>query len=151
MKTASKLAVLFGALTCSSALHAQDFSIDWFTMAGGGGNSSSVDFELISTIGQSSVGAMSGAVYALDGGFWSMVAALQPGEPPLLRITLAIPNSVTISWPASAAGWVLQHSSTLDTSSNWTEVGAPVVPNGADNTVTQAVNSGNRFYRLHHP
>jgi hypothetical protein len=137
-------------LPCTG-LAQSDFTIDWFAVASGGGNSSGEEFALMSTIGQPIAGGTSGGDYALEGGFWSMVAVLQPGEPPLLRITLAVPNSVTLSWPAPAFGWVLQHSSTLDASSNWSDVGAPVVLIGEDNTVTQTVSAGVRFYRLYYP
>jgi hypothetical protein len=72
-------------------------------------------------------------------------------QPPVLRITLAGPNSVLISWPAPSTCWALQQSPTLGPSANWTEVGVPVVVNGADNTVTQTMATGSRFYRLNHP
>ena len=130
-------------------LGAQDFTLDWFAVAGGGGESSGGDYTLASTIGQSLAGGMGGGDYALEGGFWSIVG--DPGEPPVLRIAVAAPSSVVISWPVPRPGWVLQQSSTLGPSASWTDVVAPVVVNGSDNSVTQPVASGNRFYRLRHP
>ena len=138
-------------LFLSHQLSAQDFTLDWHTLAGGAGDSNGGDFALISTLGQPEAGRINGSDYGLEGGFLSIAAALQPLDPPLLRISLTVPNSVIISWPASASGWVLRQSSTLDPSAAWTDVGSPVVVNGEDNTVTQAVASGNRFYRLNQP
>lgn len=127
-----------------------DFN-DWFALPSGGGHGSGGDFELFSTIGQPFAGDLGGGDFAMIGGFGSMVKALQPAEPPSLHIALAVPNSVTISWLAPAPDWVLQQSPTLGPSANWMDVGGSVIVNGTDNTVTQTVANGNRFYRLSHP
>jgi len=57
------------ALVCSSAA-AQPFSIDWFTIDGGGGTSSGGGFTLSGTIGQPDAGTLSGGGFTLRGGFW---------------------------------------------------------------------------------
>ena len=76
-------AVLSAAwLSVPSLLGAQDFGIDWFTTAGGGGNSSGGDFELSATIGQHDTGNLLGGDFALTGGFWSVLAVVgTPGAP----------------------------------------------------------------------
>jgi T5SS/PEP-CTERM-associated repeat protein len=58
------------ALFATFAL-AQDYSIDWFTIGGGGGTSSGEGYSMSGTIGDSGAGNMSGSGYTLDGGFWS--------------------------------------------------------------------------------
>lgn len=54
---------------CATSAHAQSYSIDWFTIAGGGGASTGGGFSLNGTIGQPDPGAMSGGNYSLAGGF----------------------------------------------------------------------------------
>ena len=52
---------------------AQSFSIDWFTIDGGGGTSTGGVFSVSGTIGQPDAGTpMSGGNFSVSGGFWSM-------------------------------------------------------------------------------
>src|SRR2546430_2683560 len=68
-------------LTLSVGLtFAQNYSIDWFTIDGGGGTSTGGVFSLTGTIGQPDAGHMSGGTYTVDGGFWGIIGAVQiPG------------------------------------------------------------------------
>ena len=61
-------------------LAAGDYAIDWWTIDGGGGTSSSLTgFELTGTIGQWDAGTLlSGAGYELTGGFWVHAAPSGP-------------------------------------------------------------------------
>lgn len=129
---------------------AQEAHVNWFSLDGGGGSGSGGDYSVSATIGQLDAGAMSGGDYAMQGGFWSILA-VEPDVVPLLRITRADPTRVLILWPAPSPDWTLEESSNLGSSANWTPVGAPVSVNGAENTVTQPVAPGGRFYRLRHP
>jgi len=56
----------------------QSYSIDWFTVAGGGLRSSSTNYTLNGTVGQPAPGAMASGNYALVGGFWSFSATQTP-------------------------------------------------------------------------
>ena len=47
-----------------------DYSIDWYTIDGGGGQSSGGDFILTGTIGQPDAAYSRGGNYELLGGFW---------------------------------------------------------------------------------
>ncbi|MCC7290973.1 MAG: hypothetical protein IT449_02805 [Phycisphaerales bacterium] len=50
---------------------AQEFAVDWFTLDGGGGMlSTSTSYNLGGTIAQPDAGVMSGARFAVSGGFW---------------------------------------------------------------------------------
>src|SRR5207253_2058998 len=49
---------------------AQSYSIDWFTIDGGGGTSSGGIYSISGTIGQPDAGTLSGGSYTLEGGFW---------------------------------------------------------------------------------
>jgi hypothetical protein len=74
----SSALLLATALLLPATAHAQ-FQIDWYTIDGGGGTSTGGSFSLTGTIGQCDAGpapaGMSGASFALDGGFWGVSAA----------------------------------------------------------------------------
>jgi len=71
------VAVLFLA-TASFAT----FDITWFTIDGGGGESSGGVYTLKSTIGQPDAGIHTGGNYELQGGFWvsSIAGVEEPGD-----------------------------------------------------------------------
>ncbi len=72
---------LISLLLFSAALaQAQSYSIDWFTIDGGGGASTGGVYQVSGTIGQPDAGKMSGGNFTIDGGFWGIIAAVQtPG------------------------------------------------------------------------
>src|SRR5258708_31682327 len=72
------------------SLCGQDFMLDWFALAGGGGDSSGVDFELSATIGQSDAdtNTLRGGDFALTGGFWSVVTVVETSNAPALSVRL---------------------------------------------------------------
>ena len=47
-----------------------DYTLDWYTIDGGGGTSTGGDYSISGTIGQPDAGEMSGGDYAVSGGFW---------------------------------------------------------------------------------
>ena len=63
------LLVLAGAFS-TPAQSGGPFTLNWFTIDGGGGPSTGGNFTLNGTIGQPEAGAMSGGNYSLAGGFW---------------------------------------------------------------------------------
>lgn len=59
------------AATAATTVSAQEYSIDWFTITGGGGTSTNGGYSLSGTIDQPVAGAtMTGGGYTLDSGFW---------------------------------------------------------------------------------
>src|ERR1035438_7237918 len=95
------------SLLVPSISFAQNYSIDWFKVAGGGGTSSNGQYSVSGTIGQPDAGGpMTGGNYSLTGGFWSLFAMQTPGAP-LLTITRA-GNLAIVSWDSSTTGWTLQ-------------------------------------------
>ena len=65
------LAAIFLLLIVAIAIAApEDFSLNWWTVDGGGTTSLGGGYELIGTIGQPDVGLLSGDNYELTGGFW---------------------------------------------------------------------------------
>src|SRR6266478_2701952 len=143
MRTAifTLLAVSFGA----AGVGAQNYSIDWSTIDGGGGTSRGGVYSVSGTIGQPDAGHLSGGNFTLDGGFWGIIAAIQTPGAPLLSITPS-GGSVIISWPSPSTGFNLEQNSSVATT-NWTSVGSPS-DNGTTKSITVSPAIGNKFYRL---
>jgi hypothetical protein len=132
------------------AVRAQSYSIDWFTIDGGGGTSTGGVFSVSGTIGQPDAGHMSGGNYTLDGGFWGIFAAVQTPGAPLLRVFRTATNTVVLAWPVSSTIFSLQQESGLSPA-NWGPVTNSSSVVGSENQVIIAAPAGNRFYRLKYP
>ncbi len=71
--------------TTTSAKPADTYTIDWYTIDGGGTMSlSGGSYTLNGTIGQFDAGAASGSNYQLNGGFWGVVDSLKKLFLPLI-------------------------------------------------------------------
>jgi hypothetical protein len=141
-------------LFAAGPLAAQAFALDWFTVSGGGGESSGGDFELSATIGQPDAGNLSGGDFDIAGGFWSIITTVETPGAPLLSVR-SNGGNIVISWPESESiGFGLEQTSTLANpsgSTTWSAVNvAPSASNGVK-SVQLPMASGNRFYRLHKP
>ena len=97
MKTIHPLTLL---LALAGLAHAQSYSVDWSKIAGGGGTSTGGVYSVSGTIGQPDAGKMNGGNYAIDGGFWGIIAAVQTPGAPLLSIARSTTNTVVVSWPS---------------------------------------------------
>ena len=133
------LSVLAGALLLPVLANAQ-YAIDWFTIDGGGGASSSGSLTLSGTIGQPDAGTLSGGNYTLQGGFWPGIIVPSTGEAPTLFIQLSS-AIVIISWSPGTPGFALEQTDSLS-SASWSAgpTGNPSAPIPAG--------SGAKFYRL---
>lgn len=129
-------------LLAGAAVHAEDeFSLDFVTVGSGGGTEGSEEFSLDASVGQWEAGTSSSDEFSTEGGFWSIVAALQP---PTLTIVPAGPGQVTISWTPTT-DFVLQETSSLS-QPNWTNS-----PSGETNSITLMITENMKFYRLFKP
>jgi hypothetical protein len=127
---------------------AQNYSIGWYKIAGGGGTSTGGTYSVSGTIGQPEAGgAMSGGSYSLTGGFWSIIAVVQTIGLPDLTVAHS-GNSVTISWPNTGT-FTLQQNSNL-ASGSWTTSGYTISTANGTNSVTITSPNGNLFFRLAH-
>jgi hypothetical protein len=128
---------------------AQQYSIDWYKVAGGGGTSSGGTYQVSGTIGQPDAGGpMTGGSYSLTGGFWSLIAVVQTPGLPNLTITHS-GNSVIVSWPNTGSYMLLQNSNLVGGS--WTASGYSITTTNGINSVTIAPPTGNLFFRLSSP
>ena len=142
----NKMKVFFGLIVLLSAsprLTAQPFTIDWYTIDGGGAmNVTGGNYLLSGTIGQPDAGHLTGGNDAVDGGFWGVFTIV----PPRLTITRS-GNNVLICWPSPATGFKLQQSTSL-TAASWTDVSQAPTDDGTTKCVTLPVGSAPMFYRL---
>ena len=120
------------------------FTIDWFTVDGGGVmNVTGGTFTLSGTVGQPDAGTLGGG--SLVGGFWAVLAPL----PPILTISRSGPN-VIISWPSPSTGFVLQETPDLS-ASPWNNVAQAPSDNGLSKSVIVTGPFPPKFYRLSNP
>ena len=148
MKSIRWSAIVCAALFAWNA-KAQNYSIDWFKISGGG-TSTGATYQVSGTIGQPEAGgAMSGGNYSLTGGFWSLIAVVQTAGAPLLTITHS-GSSVIISWPSPSMGFALQQNSNVAIANNWSAYGGTINDNGTIKSVTLTLPTGNLFFRLKH-
>ena len=96
---------------------------------------------------------MTGGNYSLNGGFWSIMAAVQTPGAPLLSIALNSQlSTVTVSWASPAEGWVLEYATALTGGTGqWTQIPPPYQTNANSLYFTEPQPADNRFYRLNKP
>ena len=147
MKRAISLCLLAFAF-CLPAW-AQQYSIDWYKVAGGGGTSTGGVYSVSGTIGQHDAGGpMTGGTYSLTGGFWALISVVQTPAAPTLYISHS-GNAVTVYWQA-VSGWNLQQNANLESANGWSASGGVTTANGT-NYLNLASPTGNLFFRLSNP
>jgi len=145
-----KTLILAWSLLFTATGFAQQYSIDWYKIAGGGGTSTGATYQVTGTIGQPDASvAMSGGNYSLVGGFWSLISVVQTFGAPTLTITHS-GNTIKIIWPYPATGWTLQQNPNLAVPGGWTASGG-ISNDGVNNFITITSPTGNWFFRLQHP
>ncbi len=70
--------LLFGSFIWTVSANPESFSIDWWTVDAGGGQSSGGAYALIGTVAQPDAGMMAGGDYTVNGGFWNAAGAMPP-------------------------------------------------------------------------
>ena len=137
----------------ASNARAQSYSIDWFTIDGGGGTSTGGVYSVSGTIGQPDASSqpMTGGNFSLTGGFWSLLSVVQTPGAPLLSILRTTTNSAAVFWPSPSTGWTLQQNTNGVSSVNWSNVTSGIQDDGTTRTFIVNPPTGNRFYRLKNP
>jgi hypothetical protein len=70
--------LLLGLVSPIRAATTADYSIDWWTVDGGGAESTGGNYVLNGTIGQSDASlALTGGFYTVQGGFWDVALSAQ--------------------------------------------------------------------------
>jgi len=140
-------ALYVGIVLLPAAVSAQNYSVDWYVVAGGGGISTHGQYAISGTIGQPEAGAMNGGNFSLTGGFWGLLAVAPMAGAPLLSIARTPTNTVVLSWPSASTGFVLQQTSTL-APANWSDASQAPVDDGVTRSVVISPPTGNQFFRL---
>ena len=139
------LALGAAAFMVSAASAQTNYSLDWWTIDGGGGTSTGGVYSVSGTIGQPAAGGpMTGGSFSVTGGFWSSISVVQTPGAPLLSISYA-GNQAVVSWSPSATGWTLQTNNNVATGA-WGNYAGSLI----NNTVTNSPPKGNLFFRLTH-
>lgn len=147
MKSCKLLVLGCAGWLIAAAASAQDYSIDWYKVAGGGGTSTGGTYTVSGTIGQPDAGVMSGGNYSLVGGFWAIISAIQTPGAPRLTITLTSGNTVMVSWPSPSTGFILEQNLNLGPG-NWATNTQTVNDNGVTKSIIVNPPLGNLFFRL---
>ena len=146
MKTGVKIVLMALAFTALTARAQTNYTIDWYTIDGGGGTSTGGTYQVSGTIGQPDAsGTMTGGNYSLTGGFWSLIAAVQTSGAPTLFISHS-GNTVTVYWQ-DVSGWSLQQNSNLNSSGGWS-ASSGWTPSNGTNYLNITPPTGNWFFRL---
>lgn len=131
---------------CGISSHAQQYGVDWYKVAGGGGTSSNGQYVVSGTVGQPDAGSMSGGNYSVTGGFWAVTAVQTPGAP-VLTVRRTGSGGVIISWPSGSTGFILQQNANTGTT-NWSNFIGSTNDDGTNKSITIGSPSGNEFFRL---
>ena len=146
MKTLFTIVAIAACLAFVGTATAQNYSIDWFTVDGGGGTSAGGAYSVSGTIGQADANPqpLTAASLSLDGGFWSLFSVQPPGGL-LLTIQPVGSGRATLSWFPNKPGLVLQETLSLSPS-NWMNS-----PSGSTNPIVVPLDVEMKFYRLFGP
>ena len=137
-------------LLVASSLIAQQYSVDWYKVAAGGGTSTNGQYAVSGTIGQPEAsGALSGGQYSVTGGFWSLINVVQTPGAPTLYVSHS-GNTVTVYWQ-DVTGWNLIQNGNLTTPIVSWSASSPPTLTGGTNYLNLVNPSGNLFFRLKNP
>lgn len=129
----------------------QNYSIDWYSIDGGGGTSTGGVYSISGTIGQPDAGRLTGASYVMEGGFWGFVGALQAVGAPLLSVE-RLGSDVRVFWPVSSTGFVLEEANSfVGGIPSWQSATVPYQTNAVHIGVTIPGPAGMKIYRLRKP
>ena len=149
-KTLRNFVALLTVLGVGLCAIAQNYSIDWYKISGGGGTATGGVYAVSGTIGQPDASsAMSGEQYSITGGYWSLLAVVQTAGLPNLCIAHSGHN-VIVSWP-NTANCTLQTNNNLAAASGWDAYSGTVNTASGTNSITISAPAGKLFFRLSQP
>lgn len=127
---------------------AQNYSIDWYSIGGGGGTSTGSVYSVSGTIGRPAVGRSSGGNYTLESGFWSVISVIQTPGGPVLSLETKESN-VILSWKDDSTGFRLEQTGAVAVPESWGKPSQSVSSTNAGViSVTVPGVEGYQFFRL---
>jgi hypothetical protein len=149
MKIVFATLLLTAMVLLPATARAQNYSINWYTIAGGGGTSTGGTYAVSGTIGQPDASTpMTGGNYSLTGGFWAFISVLQTAGAPTLYIRHS-GSTVTVYWQ-DVSGWALQQTSSINPPVTWT-INSSWTTSGGTNYLNLTSPTGKMFFRLENP
>jgi hypothetical protein len=140
--TAGEILAIYTAGSAGKCLR----RVEWFKIAGGGGESTNATHRLRGTVGQHDAGGpLTNGPHSLVGGFWALPLLVQTPGAPTLYISNAASGFATIWWTPSTPGFTLQSTDSLSPT-HWVNA-----PSGTNNPVTVPAPLPAQFYRLFKP
>ena len=144
------------SLMFALASQAQQYSIDWYKISGGGGTSTGATLSGErhhrpagrEQRDKKRRGPVTGTNnYSLTGGFWALISVVQTSGAPTLTISHSGDKCDYCVGPSPATGFTLQQNDNLS-AANWTASGFMVNSNGTTMSITIPSPAGNLFFRL---
>ena len=144
------IAIKLLLLAASISSQAQNYSVEWYEIAGGGGTSTGGVYSVSGTIGQHEAsGTLAGGNYSVTGGFWALINVVQTPGAPTLFISCG-GNSVTVYWQTVSVWNLIQSGNLTAPAANWSASSSPTLTNGT-NYLTLVNPAGKVFFRLKNP
>ena len=147
----TQMACLIVVLLAAVSVRGQNFTLHWFTLDGGGIQSTGGVYSASTSVGQPVTGVLSGGSYSGWGDFWSIAGVAQELNAPTLSVTNNA-GTLIVAWEKIASDFVLEWTPSLSTPViSWSQVALPYQTNATQNFVSDPAPSGNSFYRLRKP
>ena len=127
--------------------NAHPFTLESFTVDGGGGICTGGPYALSGTFGQPDAGSASAGNFAVTGGFWAPASESVGAGSPGLTIGVQDDDRLQICWPSSSIGFGLQETPSIGTA-GWSPSTLPPADDGTTKCVTLPAPEGSRFFRL---
>jgi hypothetical protein len=147
---AAALSCLLSLLAATAVTRAQNYSLESWTVDGGGSISSNGQYRLTGTIGQPDAGKLAGGSYKLEGGFWSSLTLQQTPGAPILKINHLGNGFAVLSWPVSVSAFTLEEATAVS-GVPWSAAPQTVVDTATEHTVTVPAAGVMKWYRLKKP
>ena len=153
MRCLSRLGVL--SLLISTAVQAQEFAIERFSVTVGNGTMSGGAFTVSGSFRQSIFTTMTGGVFTVEDSHWSEISIVNDeGAPRIEIVREGRSGALTLRWPGTPDdGWTLETSTTLGLENNpWEALPyRSVQSDGPHRFITINNPVGSTYYRLTKP
>jgi len=139
-----KQLLILSLLFASAVAHPHSYSIDHFTIDGGGGVSTDGHYFITGGISDTG-GAATGEPYLFESGLWPFFSPA-PGAPTLFINYSG--HATILFWFSVPSEYLLEHNNDLAGTNGWSALPVPAASMNGVFYVTNAIVPGSDFYRL---